>query len=98
MNTKLSVALALIAGLLGGLLTRYIAPTVVFAQNQAQVTKEIRAQSFTLVDSSDRAVGTFMAEPVAGGQMRIVLRDSNGRLIWCAECARMLPALTENSK
>jgi hypothetical protein len=62
MTNKLSVALALAAGLLGGLLTRYVAPPAAFAQNQASVSKEIRAQSFTLVDSSDRVVGTFTSE------------------------------------
>jgi hypothetical protein len=42
MNKKLSVAVALVAGLLGGLLTRYIAPPAAFAQDQAPITKERR--------------------------------------------------------
>jgi hypothetical protein len=102
MNKNLSLALALIAGLLGGLVTRYIAPSPAFAQGQAPITKEIRAQSFALVDPSDRTVGTFTFEPLPGApiflnrrfpnnqvspdpmQMRIVLRDSNGREIWSA--------------
>jgi hypothetical protein len=66
MNKNLTVALALVAGLLGGLLTRYIAPPAAFAQDQAPITKEIRAQSFTLVDASNRPVGTFTTEPVPG--------------------------------
>jgi len=66
---KLNVAPALIAGLLGGLLTRYIAPPVAFAQDQTPAAREIRAQSFTLVDTSDRAVGTFTAEPIPGGRI-----------------------------
>ncbi len=57
MNRMLTIALSLIAGLTGGLLTRYIAPQIAFAQ--APVTKEIRAQSFTLVDEMDRVIGTF---------------------------------------
>jgi hypothetical protein len=65
MNKHLNVVLALVAGLLGGLLTRYIAPPATFAQDQAP--KEIRAQSFTLVDTSDRTVGTFTFERVPGG-------------------------------
>jgi hypothetical protein len=97
MNKTLTVALALAAGLIGGLLTRYIAPPAAFAQTQAPVTTpvttEIRAQSFTLVDSSDHTLGVFRAEPASkainpnlGGHtpMRIVLRDSNGREIWSA--------------
>jgi hypothetical protein len=67
MNKTLSVALALAAGLLGGVLTRYITPPAAFAQNQAPATKEIRAQSFTLVDSSNRTVGTFTVDPTWPG-------------------------------
>ena len=59
MNKTLTATLALAAGFIGGLLTRYIAPPVALAQNQAPITKEIRAQSFTLVDPSDHTVGTF---------------------------------------
>jgi hypothetical protein len=68
MNNKLNVALALFTGLAGGMLTRYIAPQPAFAQAQAP-TKEIRAQTFTLVDPSDRTVGTFSVEggPVVYG-------------------------------
>ena len=62
MNKTPTVVLALIAGLVGGALTRYIAPATALAQNQAPVTKEIRAQSFTLVDPSNRAIGTFTTE------------------------------------
>ena len=64
MTKTLNIALALVAGLLGGLLTRYMAPSAAFAQNQPSITKEIRAQSFTLVDASNRLAGTFTIEPV----------------------------------
>jgi len=95
MDKKLTIALALSAGLLGGMLSRYIAPPVAFAQNQPQlvldpVTKEVRAQSFTLVDALDNTIGTFLVEPLPSspgrrpGQWRIVLRDSEGREIWSA--------------
>ena len=59
MNKALTVATALVAGLVGGLLTRYVVPPAAFAQDQAPITKEIRAQSFTLVDIFDRSIGTF---------------------------------------
>jgi hypothetical protein len=62
MNNTLTVALAVGAGFLGGLVTRYIAPPPAFAQNYAPITKEVRAQSFTLVDSSDHALGVFTTE------------------------------------
>jgi hypothetical protein len=101
MNKTLTVALAMGGGFLGGLLTRYIAPPLTFAQNQAPVTKEIRAQSFTLVDSSDQTLGVFTTEPVlravnpyVGGPApgRIVLRDSKGREIWSAGGSGIRPA------
>jgi len=109
MNRTLNVALALAAGLLGGLLTHYIAPSAAFAQVQAPpslvpgvpnnrpITKEIRAQSFTLVDQADHTVGTFSVEPAPPVRRdfkvktRIVLRDSNGREIWSAGGSAILP-------
>jgi hypothetical protein len=60
---RLTIAIAVAAGLAGGLISRYLTPAVVFAQDQPQVTQEVRAQSFTLVDSQDRTVGTFSFEP-----------------------------------
>lgn len=109
MNRTFSVALALTAGLLGGLLTRYIAPSAAFAQVQAPpslvpavpnnrpIAKEIRAQSFTLVDEADHTVGTFTVEPPSPFRRdskvgaRIVLRDSTGREIWRAGGSAILP-------
>ncbi len=67
MNTKLTIATALFAGILGGVITRYVTPPVAFAQDQPQLTKEVRAQSLTLVDPADRTIGTFSAEPLPGG-------------------------------
>jgi len=61
-NNKLVIVYGLAAGLAGGLLSRYVAPPAAFAQNQVPVIKEIRAQSFTLVDSSNRVVGTFTSD------------------------------------
>jgi hypothetical protein len=95
MNNKISVFLALTAGLFGGLLTRYIAPTAVFAQNQTSPTAEVRAQSFVLVDAQGQTVGIFVSEPLSArsarpaypgqpGPSRILLRDSNGHEIWSA--------------
>ena len=94
-----NVALALAAGILGGMLTRYIAPPTAYAQNQAPPTApvEIRAQSFILVDQSDRTVGTFSAVPGPLGPLgrpilpRIVLRDFNGREIWSAGGSGLQP-------
>ena len=75
MNNKLSVAVALLAGLVGGMLTRYIAPPSVFAQTQnaqaqnSAVTKEVRAESFTLVDQYGNVAGTFTAESMGAARI-----------------------------
>jgi hypothetical protein len=66
MNKTLTLALGLGAGLLGGMLTRYIAPPAAHAQDQAVVSKEVRAQSFTLVDQFNHTAGTFDYEPLSG--------------------------------
>jgi hypothetical protein len=51
MNRKLNLGLSIAAGLLGGFLSHYISPMPVHAQTQAAPPKEIRAQSFVLVDA-----------------------------------------------
>ena len=79
MNNILRTAIAVVAGLIGGFFVHYVVPSVAFAQNQSP--KEIRAQSFTLVDSSDHAVGTFTYDR---RRRVIVLRDSEGRELWSA--------------
>ena len=101
MNNKLIVAVAVLAGLAGGMLTRFIAPAPVFAQAPVQVlpgpvpavpapsspaiTREIRAESFAIVDQYGRVAGTFTAESTSRGRPgRIVLRDAYGHEIWGA--------------
>jgi hypothetical protein len=59
MTTKLTMPLSLAAGLAGGILSQYIAPALVHAQAQTPMPKEIRAQSFTLVDASGNRVGAL---------------------------------------
>jgi hypothetical protein len=83
MNRKLNLSLALAAGLLGGLLSHYITPAPVLAQTQAP--KEMKSQSFVLVDEKNNIVGTFMpSEAHAGTSQAVVLLDRNGREIWRA--------------
>jgi len=74
----LSVALA--AGLLGGLISRYVSPVAAFAQAQTQ--REIKAQSFVLIDDQGNIVGTF--RPSADRTPTVILLDRNGREIWRA--------------
>jgi hypothetical protein len=97
MKKHVIVVVPFVAGLLGGLLARYAEPPTAFAQDQAPVAKEIRAQSFTLVDSHDVAMGTFTVRSEPGTQTvtlpggrrvpmhsRIVLVDPVGQEIWSA--------------
>ncbi len=89
MNKTLTVVPAIAAGFLGGIVTRYVAPPAAFAQTQAPATKEVRAESFALVDSSDHTVATFTVESGAGSasnshSRRVVLRDAHGHTIWSA--------------
>ena len=51
MKSKLNIVFAVFAGLVGGMLTRYIAPQTAFAQNQTPVTKErsVRRLSRSLI-------------------------------------------------
>jgi hypothetical protein len=74
-----NAVLAVVAGLMGGMLTRYIQPPSAFAQNPAPVVREIRAMSFTLVDSLDRPAGTFTVENT--GPRGEVLRGPDGQVV-----------------
>lgn len=85
MHRKFNLALALAAGLLGGALSRYIAPLPV--QAQAGPPRELRAQSFVLVDDKNNVVGTFTASttpPKPGQNQTVVLLDRNDKEIWRA--------------
>jgi hypothetical protein len=94
-----NIVLALAAGVLGGMLTRYIAPPTAYAQNPAPQTApaEIRAQSFVLVDQADHAIGSFSVVPGPLGPFGrpilpcIVLKDFNGREIWSAGGSALQP-------
>jgi len=62
MNRTVHVMICLGAGLLGGVLSRWIIPTPVLAQAPAPAAaapQEIRAQQFTLVTEDGRILGTF---------------------------------------
>ena len=102
MNRSMTIAIAFIGALVGGLVTRYIAPPAVLAQSPG---KEIRAERFTLVDAKGRTAGTFVVEQErsvsraeksapgtdAQGPRRILLVDPNGREIWSAGGSAVRP-------
>jgi hypothetical protein len=60
MNTKITTALALLAGFVGGAMSHYLmVPMPVRAQVPVQSSPEIRAQKFVLVDENDTTRGVF---------------------------------------
>ena len=87
MNRKVNLPLALAAGLIGGVLSRYLAPLPVLAQ--AGPPREIRAQSFVVVDDKNNVIGTFTASPptVPGKPIQnqtVILMDRNDKEVWRA--------------
>ena len=94
-NQKLALVLAVAAGFLGGSLSRVLSPTPVQAQTN-QAPKEIRAQSFVLVDDKGNIVGKFADdEPGLLGRTLpspyIRLYDPSGHEIWRAGGNPMRP-------
>ena len=59
MRTNFTLALALTAGFLGGLASRYWSPTPAYAQAPSAPPAEARAQKFVLVDENGIARGVF---------------------------------------
>jgi hypothetical protein len=99
MHRRLNLVLALAAGLLGAVLSRYIMPTPVLAQTpapapkQAPAPKEIRAQSFIVVDDKNNVVGTFKRSvPKPGETPTVVLLDLDGMEVWRGSGAAIRPA------
>ena len=95
MNRKLNLSLAFAAGLLGGMLSRYLTPMPVLAQVQASAPKEIRAQSFVVVNQSGLPLGEFSIDP--DGLANIRLYDdkgqAGGKVIWRARGMSIQPAV-----
>lgn len=86
---KLNWALSIAAGLLGGFVSHYMWIQPVHArsqdaQPQASITKEIRAESFVLVDNKGHVQGVFSIDESKPGPPVIKLSDSEGREIWRA--------------
>jgi hypothetical protein len=59
MNRTLTLTLALAAGLLGGILSRYVTPAAVLAQAHSTAPKDIRSQRFTLVNENGASRGVW---------------------------------------
>jgi hypothetical protein len=90
MRRNLTLVLALAAGLLGGFLSRYIAPSSVHAQVQAPDAFEIRAQRFSIVDAQGHLIATFTPTKKSSVDSdriypaRISLVDAEGQELWSA--------------
>jgi hypothetical protein len=74
------IAVAFAAGLCGGMLSRYISPASVQAQTQAP--KEVRAQSFVVVNGSGTAFGLFGLDPDGNPVLKLI--DEKGKPVWTA--------------
>jgi hypothetical protein len=93
---KMTVLIAFVAALAGGVISRYAAPAPVHAQQaQTPAPVELRAQRFALVNPQGLVVATFTvdqpkdifpgATPMEVFQPpSIRLLDSNGKEIWRA--------------
>jgi hypothetical protein len=93
MHQRLNLVFALAAGLSGGVLSRYIVPVTVFAQTPAPAPREIRAQSFIVVDDKSNVVGTFKRSvPKPGETPTVVLLDQDGMEVWRGSGAAIRPA------
>jgi hypothetical protein len=97
MYRNLNLSLALAAGLFGSILSRYITPTAVHAQTPTPkltpAPKEIRAQSFIVVDEKGGIAGTFKASvPKPGEAPTVVLLDPLGMEVWRGGGAAIRPA------
>ncbi len=88
MNRTMHITLALAAGLLGGLLSRYLTPPPVFAQAQTPAPREIRAQSFVLVNKQGAPLGRIGFD--SNGLPNITLVDEDGRTIWSSKATLLL--------
>jgi len=82
MNRRLNLGLSLAAGLLGGFLSHYVSPLLVHAQTQPAPPKEIKAQSFALVNKDGSPAGLFGFD--RDGRPNVLLFDKTGKVVWSA--------------
>jgi hypothetical protein len=79
MTNKTTFVLALAAGFLGGIVSQHIMPPPVYAQAQSPVPREIRAESFVIVDTNGVPRGAFAVNG-KNGRPTLEMRDRSGRL------------------
>jgi hypothetical protein len=77
MSTRITVTIALAAGFIGGLASRYCGTAPAYAQSPASL-EEMRAQKFVLVDGTGKARGVFGIENNGAPVIEII--DSKGHV------------------
>jgi hypothetical protein len=79
MNRKLNLGLSLAVGLLGGCLSHFLFSETVHAA-QVAPPKQIKAQSFVLVNSDGSPAGLFGFD--RQGRPDVMLFDNTGKVVW----------------
>ena len=74
-----NIILSIGAGLLGGVISHSISPQPVHAQTPTARTKEVRAETFVLVNEDGLVLGKLSHD---GGRAMFQLFDRQGREIW----------------
>ena len=82
MNRKVNMGLSLTVGFLGGFLSHYIPPGLVHAQTETAPSKEIKAQSFVLVNADGTPAGLFGFDKE--DKANVILLDAAGKVVWKA--------------
>ena len=89
---RMTVVVAFVAALAGGMISRYVSPAPVLAQQsqaQSPAPSELRAQRFALVNPQGGVVATFTVDqpkfdPSVPNAPSIRLLDSTGKELWHA--------------
>jgi hypothetical protein len=88
---KMTILIAFVAALAGGVISRYVSPSPVLAQQtpaHSPAPVELRAQRFALVNPDGGVVATFVADQSDPtnilAQPSIRLLDWRGKEIWSA--------------
>jgi len=88
---RLNLGLSIAAGLLGGIFSHYVWTQPVQAQNQAPAPKELRAQSFVVVNDKGEIQGVLTFGESKGDRTSIKLYDGKGREILTAGGDQLRP-------
>jgi hypothetical protein len=81
---KVNVALCIACGLLGGVLSHYVWALPVHAQRLPTAPREVRAQSFVLVDARGNVEGVFSVDRSKYGPPIIKLLGGTRHELWKA--------------